>query len=110
VQTATGAIQNIEAESTRTLGDFDKLAIEGQQQLIGRGAELSQVLLDTDRTVHEVNTLSTSLNDMLSPRSQTRGNFEAAVRDLAATAGSLREFSREIDRDPSLFLSRGIRP
>jgi paraquat-inducible protein B len=109
-QTAAGAIQNIEAESTRTLGDFDKLAIEGQQQLIGRGAELSHVLLDTDRTVHEVDTLSTSLNDMLSPRSQTRGNFDAAVRDLAATASSLRDFSNEIERDPSLFLTRGIRP
>jgi paraquat-inducible protein B len=110
VQIATGAIQNIAAESTRTLDDFDKLAIEGQRQLIGRGAELSHVLVDTDRTVHEVNTLSTSLNDMLSPRSQTRGNFDAAVRDLAATASSLRDFSNEIDRDPSLILTRGIRP
>jgi paraquat-inducible protein B len=110
VRIASGAIRNIEAESTRTMGDFDKLAIEGQQQLSGRGAELSHVLVDADHTVHEVSTLSASLNDLLSPRSLTRGNFDAAVRDLAATAGSLRDFSREIDRDPSLLLTRGIQP
>ena len=110
LQSATATIQKIGSESTQTLGDFDRVAIEGQQQLTDRGTELSHVIADTDRTVHEVNTLSTSLNDMLSPRSQTRGNFDAALRDLAATASSLRDFSREIDRDPSLILTRGGRP
>jgi paraquat-inducible protein B len=110
VHIASGAIRDIDAESTRTMGDFDKLAIEGQRQLTDRGAELSQVLVDTGHTVHEVKTLSASLNDMVSPRSQTRGNFDATIRDLAATASSLRDFSAEIDRDPSLILTRGIRP
>ncbi len=110
MRTATAALRDIETQSTRTLGDFDRLAIEGQHQLNDRGAELSGVLLDTSRAVHEVHTLSASLNDMVSPRSRTRGDFDAAVRDLAATASSLRDFSREIDRDPSLILTRGVRP
>ena len=54
VHIASDAIRSLEAESTRTMGDFDKLAIEGQQQLSGRGAELSHVLADGDHTVHEV--------------------------------------------------------
>ena len=110
VRIAAGAIQNLESQSNRTLGDFDRLAIEGQRELTDRGAELSGVLTETNRAVHEVHTLSASLNDMVSPRSQTRGDFDAAVRDLAATASSLRDFSREIDRDPSLILTRGVRP
>lgn len=110
LQVANGAVRKIETESAETLGDFSTLAIEGQRQLTDRGAELSRVLADTDRTVHEISALSASLNDIVSPRSQTRGNFDAAVRDLAATASSLRDFSREIDRDPSLILTRGIRP
>lgn len=106
----SAAIQKIEAQSTQTLGDFDRLANEGHRQLTDRGTELRRVLTDTDHAVHEVNTLSASLNDMLSPRSQTRGDFEAALRDLAAPPSSLRDFSREIDRDPSLILTHGSRP
>ncbi len=106
----TAAVRNIATESTRTLGDFDALAIEGKRQLSDRGGELSRVLVDADRTVHELNTVSASLNEMLSPQSQTRDDFDATLRDLAATAGSLRDFSSEIDRDPSLILTRGIRP
>ena len=109
LRVTTDAVRQINEASTNTLGDFDRLAVEGQQQLTDRGADLSRVLTDADRTVHEVKTLSASLNDMLAPRSHTRGNFDAAFRDLAATSNSLRDFSREIDRDPSLLLSRGVR-
>jgi paraquat-inducible protein B len=110
LQITTAAIQKIQLQSSQTLGDFDQLAIEGKRQLNDRGTDLGRVLADTDRTVNEVNTLSSSLTEMLSPRSQIRGNLDAALRDLAATAGSLRDFSREIDRDPALLLTRGSRP
>jgi paraquat-inducible protein B len=110
LRVAAGAIETISSEANRTLRDFDGLALVGQRQLTGRGAELSRVLVDAGHTVRELNTLSVSLNDMVSPRSQTRGDFDAAVRDLSATASSLRDFSREIDRDPSLLLTKGIRP
>ncbi len=110
LQITTAAIQKILSQSSQTLGDFDQLAIEGKRQLNDRGTDLGRVLADTDRTVNEVNTLSSSLNEMLSPRSQMRGNFDAALRDLAATASSLREFSHEIDRDPTLLLTHGNRP
>jgi paraquat-inducible protein B len=109
LQITTAAIQKIDTQSSQTLGDFDRLAIEGQRQLADRGTEVSRVLADTDHTMHEVDTLSVSLNEMLSPRSQTRGNFDAVLRDLAAAASSLRDFSHEIDRDPALILTHGAR-
>lgn len=110
LQVATEAVRQVQAVSSHTLGDFDKMAVEGQRQLTDRGAELSHVLTDADRTVREVSALSGSLNDLVSARSQSRADFDATLRDLAAAAGSLRDFSREIDRDPSLILTRGIRP
>ena len=49
-----------------------------------------------------------SLNDLTAPRAPMRGDFEAAIRDLAASASSLREFSHELVRNPNaLLLGRG---
>jgi paraquat-inducible protein B len=37
---------------------------------------------------------------MVEPRSEMRGDLEASLRDLAASASSLRTFSRELERSP----------
>jgi paraquat-inducible protein B len=105
LQTTTGAVRQIQADATRTLGNIDQLTIEGRQQLTARGTEVSRVLGEVGSTAREVGTLSVSLNDMVSPRSQTRRDINATIRDLAATASSLRAFSHEIERNPSLLLS-----
>ena len=42
---------------------------------------------------------------MTSARSQTRADLESAIRDLAATASSLRNFSREVERNPTTLLT-----
>ena len=105
LQATTAAVQQIQVDAARTLGDFDRLAVEGRQQLNARGADLSHVLVQVGNTAHQATTLMVSLNDITSPRSQTRGDLEAAIRDLAATASSLRNFSREVERNPSLILT-----
>jgi paraquat-inducible protein B len=105
LRTATGAVGQIQADAARTLGDFDQLAIEGRRQLTARAGELSEVLVEAGGAAHEARTLATSLNDMVSPRSRTRQDLDAMIRDLAATASSLREFSHEIERNPSLVLT-----
>lgn len=105
LQTTTEAIRQIKADAARTLGHIDQLAVEGRQQLTARGGELSRVLVEAGRTAHEAETLMASLNDMTSSRSQARGGLEAAIRDLAATASSLRNFSREVERNPSVILT-----
>lgn len=105
LQTTTGAVRQIQVDAARTLGDLDQLSVEGRQQLTARGAEISRVLTEAGRTAHELDILSASLSDMMSPRSQTRGDLNAAIRDLAATASSLRDFSHQIERDPSVILT-----
>ncbi len=88
-----------------TLEDIDRLAVDGRQQLAANGDRLERVLASTDRTMHQAETLMVSLNSMTTPDSQIRGDLQAALRDLAASASSLRGFSREIERDPSAILS-----
>jgi paraquat-inducible protein B len=107
---ATEAIRQVQADSTRALGDVDKLAVEARAQLSGRGAELSRVLVDADRTMHEAQALAASLSAMTAPRSEARLNLEAALRDLAAASASLRGFAGELERNPgALVTGRGSR-
>jgi paraquat-inducible protein B len=105
LRSTTETVRQFQGDATRTLGDIDQLALEGRQQLNARGMEVSRVLEQAGRTAHGVETLSASLNDMVSPRSQTRGDLNAAIRDLAATASSLRDFSHEVERNPSVILT-----
>jgi paraquat-inducible protein B len=105
LQAATETVRQLRTDAARTLGDIDQLAVEGRQQLTARGSELSRLLLATGHTAHAAETLMASLNDMTSARSQTRADLEAAIRDLAATASSLRNFSREVERNPTTILT-----
>ena len=109
-QTTTQTLQQIRGNAVQTLVDIDRLAVEGRQQLTARGSELSRVLVEAGRIAHEAETLMASLNEMTSPRSQARGDLEAAIRDLAATASSLRDFSHQIERDPAILLTGTGRP
>jgi len=71
------------------------------------GDELQKVLASSDKTVKDADTLLTSLHDATAPNSRMRDDLEAATRDLAASASSLRAFSHEIERNPSDLLKRG---
>jgi paraquat-inducible protein B len=88
-----------------TLDDIDRLAIDGKHQLAVNGDQLGRVLISSDRTMHEAESLVVSLKEMTTPDSQIRSDLQAAIRDLAASASSLRGFSHEIERDPSAILS-----
>ena len=46
-----------------------------------------------------------SVNSLTDPRSQMRADLEAAIRDLAASASSLRGFASEIERNPGAILT-----
>jgi paraquat-inducible protein B len=88
-----------------TLDDIDRLAVDGRHQLKASGDELGRVLVSSDRTVREAESLLASLKEMTAPNSQIRGDLQAAIRDLAASASALRGFTHEIERDPSAILS-----
>jgi len=88
-----------------TLDDIDQLAIAGKHQLSVNGDQLSRVLASSDRTVRQAETLVASLNQMTAENSPMRGDLRSAIRDLAASASSLRGFTHEVERDPSAILS-----
>jgi paraquat-inducible protein B len=87
-----------------TLDDIDHLARAGTRQLVVTGDQLGHVLVSAERTVRQVETLVTSLQDASAPNSRLRGDLQAAIRDLAASASSLRGFTHQIERNPSTIL------
>jgi paraquat-inducible protein B len=88
-----------------TLDDIDRLAIDGRRQLAVNGNALRRVLASSDRAVSNAEALMLSLQEMTAQNSPMRSDLQATTRDLAASASSLRGFTREIERDPSALLS-----
>jgi paraquat-inducible protein B len=86
LRTVTGAVDKLQVNAARTLGNIDQLAIETRKQVKTDGG-------DADKLV-------TSLNDMTGPRSPIRRDLESTLRDLSASAGSLRTFTRDLERNP----------
>jgi paraquat-inducible protein B len=70
-----------------------------------RSAELSQVLASIDRTSKVAERLLVSVNSMTDARSPMRANLDATLRDLAASAASLRGFASDVERNPNLILT-----
>jgi paraquat-inducible protein B len=107
-RTGEDAIARLKDEASTALRDLDALLVEVRRQVGPRGAELSRTLNSADRAVRQAEALLASLNGATQPRSQLRGDLEAALRDIATAAGSLRDFASTIERNPNaLLLGRG---
>jgi paraquat-inducible protein B len=105
MQTTDEAVRQVRADASTALHDLDSLLVDARAQLGARGGELSQALTEADRTVRRAETLLDSLNTMVQTRSQFRDDLEATVRDLAATASSLRRFAATIEQNPNVLLT-----
>jgi paraquat-inducible protein B len=110
LQTTDEAIREAEAEVPTVLRHLDSLLVDAHRQLEARGGELGRTLAAADRTLRRAEALLDSLNGLAEPRSQFRGDLEAAVRDLAASARSLRNFGETIERNPNALLMGRGRP
>jgi paraquat-inducible protein B len=104
LQTTDEAVHRLQADASGALRDLDSLIVDAHGQLDARGGELSQTLTAADHTVRHAAILLDSLNGLAEPRSQFRGNLEAAMRDLAASASSLRNFTATVERNPNALL------
>jgi paraquat-inducible protein B len=89
---------------------IDSLAVEGQSQVTANGDALKGLIASSDRTVRDADALVLSLNEMTAPNSRMRDDLQSTMRDLAASASSLRTFTRDIERNPSHLLKRGKSP
>jgi len=94
--TATDAVHRLQVDSSRTLGDIDRLANESRRQIATNGDDLDELLKRAGDVSDRTDALVASLNDMTSPR----GDLQASLRDLAASAGSLRGLTHDLERNP----------
>ena len=98
------AVARLQADASHTLAGIDDLTGDARRQVNDRGAELSKLLITAQEAARQADALIASLNQLMSERSRFRGDLEATVRDLAATASSLRSFSKQLEQNPSLLL------
>jgi paraquat-inducible protein B len=103
-QSTDSTVHRLQPEISNTLHDFDLLLTDARHQLGARGGELSRTLISADRAARQLDVLLGSLNGLAEPRSEFRGDLEAAIRDLAATASALRGFAHTIERNPNTLL------
>ncbi|MBX2831555.1 MAG: MCE family protein [Rhodospirillales bacterium] len=103
--TASDAVNILQADVSETLKNLDRLIATGQTQLEKSGPALDHTLETANRAIGQAEALLNSVNDLTDPRSQMRADLEAALRDLAASASSLRGFAHEIERNPSAILT-----
>jgi phospholipid/cholesterol/gamma-HCH transport system substrate-binding protein len=94
--TATDAVHQLQLDSSRTVGDIDRLANESRRQIATNGDDLDDLLKKAGDVTDRTDALVASLNDMTSPR----GDLQASLRDLAASAGSLRGLTHDLERNP----------
>ena len=106
LDTARNTLVAVQGNSVRTLENIDKLAIEGKVQIATNGRDLDQLLRTAQATAAQAEKLVATLNDMTAPRSPMRDDLQSSMRDLAASAGSLRAFTHDLERDPTGTLFR----
>ena len=109
VQVATRAMTDLQTKLDSTLGRIGQLATTSDQQLVQRSADLHALLTSSNQSVQQVHEVLNNLRSITSDRGETRANLEAALRDLAAAAASLRGFTGDVERNPQLLLT-GRRP
>jgi paraquat-inducible protein B len=98
--TTAVAVRGLQTDAARTLADIDRLANEGRRQIAVDGPELDKLLQRATQTADHADAMVASLNEMTSPRSPLSEDLQASLRDLAASASSLRDFTQDLDRNP----------
>lgn len=103
--TSNQAIQVLQADLDRTMRNADGVIAEAQRQLASGGADLHRTLASANRAADQAATLMSTVNSLADPRSRMRADLEATLRDLAASASSLRSLASELERNPSAILT-----
>ncbi|MGE4281708.1 MAG: MlaD family protein [Magnetospirillum sp.] len=105
LETTDETLRRLQMDVSTTLRGVDALVIDARAQLDSHSGDLGRTLVSAERASRQAEVLLESLNGLVEPRSQARGDLEATLRDLAASASSLRGFTRAVERDPSAILT-----
>jgi paraquat-inducible protein B len=109
VDVAAKAILDLQEQVQNTLNRITDFAATADQQMDQRGTDLRTLLTSSTQTVQQARDILIDLRSLTSSRGETRANLNATLRDLAATAASLRGFANDVERNPQLLLT-GRRP
>ncbi|KVA16974.1 MlaD family protein [Burkholderia ubonensis] len=104
LHTTDDAVRQVQADAAIALHDLDSLLVDARSQLDARSGELSRTLAETDRAARQAEVLLDSLNGLAEPRAQFRSDLEATARDLAVSAGHLRNFAETVERNPNALV------
>ena len=100
----TAAVQQLQRDTSRSLAAVDHLASTAESQVVASGKDIDQVAANAQSAVADAQKLVQNLNSLTAQRSSLRDNLDATMRDLAASASSLRNFSQDVERNPSVLL------
>jgi paraquat-inducible protein B len=109
VEAATRTIDRLQDSLTSTLDHITQLTANADRRLGERSADLHVFLNSANQTVLQTRAVLNELRSLTAERAPARANLEATLRDLAATAASLRGFASDVERNPQLLLT-GRRP
>ena len=108
-EAATKAITDLQSHLDDTLTRVTAFVANSDQQLSQRSADLHTLLASSTQTVQQARETLNDLKSLTSSRGETRANLDATLRDLAASAASLRGFANDVEHNPQLLLT-GRRP
>jgi paraquat-inducible protein B len=108
-ETADSAIKELQMRLDDTLTHVTQLVATGDRQVSERGADLHTLLASSTQAVRQASDTLNEVRSLISKRSETRANLDSTLRDLAATAASLRGVASDVERNPQLLLT-GRRP
>lgn len=94
------SVRAIEGELTATLVELRDLLSAGKAEISGIGTTVARI----NETAESIEDVARNLNSMLDPNAATHRHLESALRDLAATASALKEFARQIERNPNALI------
>ena len=100
METATAAVRQLQLDASRSLGSLDHLTNTAESQVQTAGTDIDRLATTAERAAERAQKVMDNLNDMTAQRSPMRGDLEAALRDLAASASSLRSFTHDLQRNP----------
>jgi paraquat-inducible protein B len=104
LDTIKAAVAQLQEDASHTVAEANILLTDATHQLDSRSADTEHLLHSADRMAQHADSLLSTLNGLVEPRSGFRSNLEASSRDLAATIASLRELARTLERDPGIIL------
>jgi paraquat-inducible protein B len=104
LETTTSAVHQVQEDASHALTSIDQLATSTQGQIQIAGRDIGTTLAAVRHAADQADKVLASVNDLTAARSPVRGDLESALRDLADSASSLREFTRELERHPNDLL------